>query len=205
MTGRQVMVGKDILNGVYEFIKINPNRNQSDIVRGLKEVCTRLPVLDALDELTSDKDGAEEPKVNFSRNTPKGSYRYYVNDRNEYNNLMALIENLEGLAHKQEIILSENYVKLQKIKNPSHIKNLHNLLFMYTIFYYNQITGITVAIDARIKNVIDRESLHMRLTKSILIGHRMNVAILPLVNHAIVESLAIERQQDNENGKQFDC
>ena len=31
------MVGKEILNEVYEFIKNNPNRNQSDIVRGMKE------------------------------------------------------------------------------------------------------------------------------------------------------------------------
>ena len=47
----------------------------------------------------------KDTKVNFSRDTLKSYYRYYVNDRNEYNNLMALIENLEGLAHKQEIIL----------------------------------------------------------------------------------------------------
>lgn len=186
------MVGKEIVREVYEFIKKNPYCTKSEVERGV-EVCTRLPIREAIEILMSDNDGTEEPKVKFSKNTPNGFYHLYVNDKNEYNNLMALIEKLEGLANKQETILSK-IPELKQSKDTSLSKNMHNLLFFGALYFYFHITGITVAINARIKNVDDRESLHMRITKIILTGFRLNLAILPLV-HFDLESLRNEVEQ----------
>ena len=123
------MVREEILNAVYEFIKNNPNRNQSDIVRGLKGVCTRLPVIDAIDELTSDKDGTKEPKVKFSRNTPKGFYHYFVNDKSEFTKID------QGISEIQMI-----FDKLIKLIKQQNLKQKHFDFVLHFMQCFQEIT-----------------------------------------------------------------
>jgi hypothetical protein len=184
------MVGKEILNGVYEFIKNNPNRNQSDIVRGLKGVCTRLPVLDAIRELTSDKDG-REPKVEFSRNTRKGSYLYYVNDKNEYNKLVTQIEQTYKGIEMVIGLVNSNFDGSERLRLEYHsgFKFL-SLVHFAQLVLNNKIVKIAQAIDQKIKSNTDREILYSQLIQLLLISSKLNTELIPFVSIDFSQTLS---------------
>jgi hypothetical protein len=181
------MVRKEILNEVYEFIKKKPNRNQSDIVRGLEKVCTRLPVLDAIAELTSDKDG-KEPKVKFSRNTPKGSYRYYVNDKNVYNHLEKRISELYQMAEELDqqvkmIKRSPDYLSMKnKVTQFSKFNLLlSNLIHTTQMIRYSKMAQLANEIQEKIKSNEERETLYLQLVRVFALTSKSNLSTMLLV------------------------
>lgn len=167
------MVRKDILNGAFEFIKNSPNCNQSDIVRGLKGVCTRLPVLDAIRELTSDKDGTIEPKIKFSRNTPKGSYRYYVNDKNVYVNAVSLVDKMA--KHLNIISITDSFTKGVN----EHQKELLELMKYSQLTDYQFLAYTATGISRLIQDREDREALNLRLVELLVVLSKLNAVTYP--------------------------
>jgi hypothetical protein len=157
---------------VYEFIKNNPNHNQSDIVRDLKGTCTRLPVLDAICELTSDKDG-REPKVKFSRNMPKGFYRYYVNDKNEFYSLGSMIDKmLQNINISIPMFrnLSSSRIFEYERGYLEHVKD-------YQLEYY-AILGHFAGRISLIQDRDDRETLNLRLAEVLVLLNKLSTITL---------------------------
>ena len=193
------MVGKEILDGVYEFIKNNPNCNQSDIVRGMEDVCTRLPVLDAIRELTSHKDG-QEPKVKFSRNTLKGFYHYYVNDKNEFNYIIDYIDKVGTLVDKfgKLILKSRGYAIKEKTTLEWFERYFPYMTNFGQLIIYRSVTGVANTINEYIKSANDRETLYLKLVQVLTASDKINKVISPAVTNNLRQM--IKELDDSKKG-----
>jgi hypothetical protein len=182
------MVGKEIVTEVYEFIKDNPYCNKSDVERGVK-VCTRLPIREAIEILTSDRDGTVEPKVKFSKNTPNGFYHLYVNDKNEYNVLEKRISQLYQMAEELDeqvkmIKLSPDYPSMKNKGGQNGKFNLQigNLIHTTQMIRYSKIAQLANEIQQKIKSNEERETLYLQLVRVLALTSKSNKStMLPFV------------------------
>ena len=107
-TTRQLMVSKEILEEVYQFIKEHENFNKRQVENGLKKY-SRLTVRNAIDDLISN-DG----KVTYRKDKPRGFYHLYVNDKNEFNILLEEIDQLHELLGHANYASPQNETKETK-------------------------------------------------------------------------------------------
>jgi hypothetical protein len=185
------MVGKEIVNEVYKYIKKNENCTKSDVERGV-EVCTRLPIREAIELLMSDKGGTEEPKVKFSKNTPKGFYRLYVNDKNEFSKLVAQIDQTsKGVKMIIDLVNSNmSGSEVSKSEFQSGFKFL-SLVHWSQLILYSKICKIAQGINQKIKSNTDREILYEQLIQLLLVSNKLNTELIPSVSIDLHQALSL--------------
>ncbi len=170
------LVSSEIREKVFDFIKNHPNCTKNKVVKEVKDY-SRLTILEAIDELMdSDKTGE---RVKYSRDKPKGFYKLFINDQNEFNRLISEINQLRKIIKTADTVNS-----IPMINEPRRIffqTHLPNLIQLVQLVMFSRITEITTSIEKKIASSDDRKVLYPQIVKIMTASNKLNKVILPEV------------------------
>ncbi len=139
-------------------------------------------------------------RVKYSRDKPKGFYKLFVNDKNEFTRLddkfKRMKENISKLIG--DVVKSQSMINPQKgrTKMVTKMKVLENLILLAQSVIFVTITRFVNDIEDNIKSIDDREALYHRLPDLLTASNKLNEIIFPeLLNRAI------HREQEIEEGE----
>jgi hypothetical protein len=179
------LVSAEIRENVYDYIKNNPNCTKNQVVKGVKDY-SRLTTLEAIDELMDEEKTGQ--RVKFTRDKPKGFYKLFINDKNEFKLLMDEINRTLSFARDTTHI---DLVALhrKKSKNILSAKHYRNLIQLQQMAFYTKISSLATAIDQNVKSVDDRDTLDLRLALVLKISNKLNKVMLPTLRSDLEEMI----------------
>ncbi len=172
------MVSKEIREEVYEFIKSNPNRTKRQVVLGMKKVCSRLTVLEAIDKLMSENSDLPG-RVEYSRNTPRGPYHLYVNDKNEFNKILDEVTWLVKASKNIADAVQKDLPKMKKGQTKFLDKHYPNLVNLGQVTIYLHLTRLVSLIERKVKSIEERELLYHHLPTILLQAEKLHRILIP--------------------------
>lgn len=186
------MVSTEIREKVSSYIKNNPYCTKNQVVNGIQDY-SRLTVLQAINELMDTETGK---RVNFIRDKPKGFYKLFINDKNEYNQIseqLAIVR--KSITELTRIVLTHSLNERNSGNKTGELGLLQSMAELLEHSAYIVTSFLANSISDNIKSINDRDSLYRELVNVLVDFQKLNKILLPDILSRSGDFLAVSRKK----------